>query len=99
MDRGAAVLVINDRDVRAELADVRGLELADLELDDDVAQLLNVSPDLVVIGAGLALTCKNTSSVGVGDAHDAPTGPGWVPGSSGVFADGHCGGSPALKRP
>jgi hypothetical protein len=37
VDFRAAVLVVDDRDVRAELADVRGLELADLELDDDVA--------------------------------------------------------------
>ena len=47
MDRGAAVLVINDRDVRAELADVRGLERADLELDHDVVQVLNVEEDQV----------------------------------------------------
>jgi hypothetical protein len=40
VDFRAAVLAVDDRDVRAELADVRGLERADLELDDDVAKLV-----------------------------------------------------------
>jgi hypothetical protein len=87
VELGAAVLVVDDRDVRAELADVRGLELADLELDEDVAQLGDVEDYLVVIGAGLAMTCKNTLSVDGDDANDVATGRGWVPGSCGIFAD------------
>ena len=38
---GAAQPVVDDRDVGPELADVGRAELADLELDDDVAQLLD----------------------------------------------------------
>jgi len=81
---GRAVLcepepVVDEGDVEPELPGVVGLELADLQLDDHVAELGDVEDYLVVIGARLAMTCKNTLSVDDDDANDAAIGRGWVP--------------------
>jgi hypothetical protein len=60
---------VDEGDVEPELPGVVGRELADLQIDDHVAELGDVEDYLVVIGAGLAMTCKNTLS----DDDDAAT--------------------------
>jgi len=71
--------VFNEGDIEAELAGVARVEFRGLELDDYVPELVDVEDYLVVIGARLAMTCKNTLSVDDDDANDAATGRGWVP--------------------
>ena len=60
---GAAEPVVDDGDVGAELADVAGVEAADLELGDDVAQLLDEAEPALPEAGGVRANGTSASPV------------------------------------